>query len=58
MLINVNTTNANIKEGWLSDKKFLKSLRTAHDSLHNLDRSSGTGWVELPNLTTETEIEK
>lgn len=57
MAINVDIQDSKIKSAWLKDKKFLKALRLAHDNLHSLDRSQGTGWVELPNLTTEIEIE-
>ena len=56
MEISVNITDANIKQKFLKNKNIDTRLRDAHDRLHALDRSSGTGWVELASMITEEEI--
>ena len=55
-MIKVNLAYSGLKQNDLTNKKVLKALRSAHDNLHNLDRSSGTGWIELPNELTKQDL--
>lgn len=57
-MINVDISLSGVQERELRNKKYDKLLRIAHDNLHALDRSKGTGWVELPILTSEAELEQ
>lgn len=55
-MIKVNLAYSGLKQADLTNKKVLKALRTAHDNLHSLDRTAGTGWVEIPNELSRQEI--
>lgn len=57
-MIKLDFSDARVAERELKSKKMWQKLRLAHDNLHSLDRSSGTGWVELPVLTSDTDLEE
>ena len=56
MNINVNCELLGINEKCLSSSKNLRFLRNAHEQIHGLDCSNGTGWVELPNFVEKAEF--
>ena len=55
-MIEVDISKARIKEKEVLAKPITKLIRKAHDKLRSLDRSIGTGWVDLPLNTTKTDI--
>lgn len=56
MNININCDLLGISEKSLSSSKNLRNLRSAHEQIHGLDCSKGTGWVELPNFVEKAEF--
>ena len=55
-MIEVNIENARISEKDLTSGGVLKLVRKAHEAIRNMDRSIGTGWVELPTSISKTDI--
>ena len=55
-MIEVNIENARISEKDLTSGGVLKLVRKAHETIRNMDRSIGTGWVELPTSISKTDI--
>ena len=55
-MIEVDISKARIKNRDLESGSVVKLVRKAHDNLRALDRSIGTGWVDLPTNTTKTDI--
>lgn len=56
-MIEVDIQKAHLKNRELEAKPIQKLLRRAHDNLRALDRSIGTGWVDLPLNTSKTDIQ-
>ena len=57
-MIKLDFSDSRVSDKELKSKKNLQKLRGAHDNLHSLDRSTGTGWVELPVLTSDADLEQ
>lgn len=55
-MINVDFENSGFREKDIDNGSMQKLVRKAHENLRNMDRSIGTGWVELPMQITKNEI--
>ena len=55
-MVEVNIENARVSEKDLTSGGVLKLVRKAHETIRNMDRSIGTGWVELPTSISKTDI--
>ncbi len=55
-MIDIDISKTRLKTKDLTAKPILKLVRKAHDNLRALDRSIGTGWVDLPTTTSKTDI--
>lgn len=55
-MIEIDISKTRLKNKDLTAKPIMKLVRKAHDNLHALDRSNGTGWVDLPSITSKTEM--
>ena len=56
MSITINVDGMNIKPKQMQNASLLKMLKLGHDNLHSLDKSMGTGWVDLPLEVDKQEI--
>lgn len=55
-MLTINTLDTLINPKLKLGSKFLKKLKLAHESLHNIDKSMGTGWVDYPKEITKSEL--
>ena len=56
-MLKLELEKTGLNEKLYTNKKLQKKLRLAHENLHSMDKSSGTGWVELPSLTSKADIQ-
>lgn len=56
-MISLDLQNTKIKKSFFDSAKLQKKIKLAHDALHSLDKSAGTGWVDLPSETTKAELQ-
>ena len=55
-MIDIDISKTRLKEKDFGAKPILKLVRKAHDNLRALDRSIGTGWVDLPTNTSKRDV--
>lgn len=55
-MITINAVGYEKLEKFVKNGKIQKKLNFAHESLRSLDKSNGTGWVDLPSETNKQEI--
>lgn len=55
-MVEISIENSRISEKELTSGGVMKLVRKAHEVIRNADRSMGTGWVEIPQNTTRTDI--
>lgn len=55
-MLTINTLDSQINPKLKLNSKFQKKLKLAHESLHNIDKSMGTGWVDYPKEITKSEL--
>lgn len=55
-MITINSENIRGVEKFAKSGKIQKKLLLAHESLRALDKSNGTGWVNLPSETQKQEL--
>lgn len=55
-MLTINTLDTQINPKLLLGSKFQKKLKLAHESLHNIDKSMGTGWVDYPKEISKSEL--
>ena len=55
-MLQLGLENLGLNENLFKNGKIAKKIKFAHENLHSMDKSGGTGWVELPSLTTKSEL--
>ena len=56
-MLKLELERSGLKDKLYQNSKLQKKLKLAHESLRSMDKSCGTGWVELPSLTTKADIQ-
>ena len=56
-MLKLELEKTGLNEKLYKNAKLQKKLKLAHENLHSMDKSSGTGWVELPSLTSKSDIQ-
>ena len=52
-MLKLELEKTGLNEKLYKNSKIQKKLKLAYESLHSMDKSCGTGWVETPSLTSK-----
>lgn len=55
-MLTINTADSLVNPKFALTSKFQKKLKLAHETLHNIDKSMGTGWVDYPKEISKSEV--